>query len=157
MTSSQLLSVDEFSKLVAIAPLISIDLVVTNEQGEILLGKRHNKPAQNFWFVPGGRILKNETIDNAFKRLTFDELGISIPRNEANFLNVHEHFYSDSCFGEGLIDPTTHYIVLAYALVINQLQLTKLPNSQHSFFRWWSKQDAIASDEVHTHSKLYLC
>ncbi len=156
MSSSKFLSVDEFSNLVAIAPLISIDLIVTNDQDEILLGKRDNKPAKNFWFVPGGRILKNETLDNAFKRLTHDELGIDLSRSEAIFLNIYEHFYSDSCFGDNLNDPTTHYVVLAHKLVLEPSKLTNLPNNQHSIFRWWNKQDALASDEVHIHTKWYI-
>ena len=62
-------------------PLISIDLLVQNEHGEYLLGLRNNRPAQGYWFVPGGRVLKNETLDGAFKRLTFEELGIELKRS----------------------------------------------------------------------------
>jgi len=64
-----------FKTVIASTPLIAIDLIVVNERKEILLGKRLNQPAKNYWFVPGGRILKNETLDNAFKRLTLTELG----------------------------------------------------------------------------------
>ena len=32
---------------------------------KVLLGKRVNKPAQGYFFSTGGRINKNETIDNA--------------------------------------------------------------------------------------------
>jgi colanic acid biosynthesis protein WcaH len=46
-----------FKTVIASTPLISIDLVVKNTKGEYLLGYRNNRPAQGFWFVPGGRIL----------------------------------------------------------------------------------------------------
>jgi colanic acid biosynthesis protein WcaH len=64
-----------FAALVEHTPLISIDLVIENSQGEILLGERTNRPAQGMWFVPGGRILKDELMQDAFLRLTQDELG----------------------------------------------------------------------------------
>ncbi|HGU2589280.1 TPA: NUDIX domain-containing protein, partial [Escherichia coli] len=48
----------DFATIVRSTPLISIDLIVENEFGEILLGKRINRPAQGYWFVPGGRVLK---------------------------------------------------------------------------------------------------
>ena len=52
-----------FSSIIENTPLISIDLVVKNHENKILLGKRINKPAYNSWFVPGGRIYKDEKID----------------------------------------------------------------------------------------------
>ena len=50
------LSQQAFATVVESTPLISIDLIVENEQGEILLGKRTNRPARGYWFVPGGRV-----------------------------------------------------------------------------------------------------
>ena len=40
-------------------PLVAVDLIIENRNKEILLGKRVNRPAQGYWFVPGGRILNN--------------------------------------------------------------------------------------------------
>ncbi len=81
-------------------PLVSIDLPVQSEQGEYLLGVRKNRPAQGHWFVPGGRVQKNETLDAAFRRLTSQELGIEPERSTATFKGVYQHFYPDSIFGE---------------------------------------------------------
>jgi colanic acid biosynthesis protein WcaH len=58
-----------FKKFVASTPLVSIDLIVRDTQANILLGKRVNRPAKDFWFVPGGRVLKDETVEQAFIRL----------------------------------------------------------------------------------------
>ncbi|MFT5815062.1 MAG: colanic acid biosynthesis protein WcaH [Psychroserpens sp.] len=46
---------------------MSIDLVVRNPVGNVLLGESMNRPLQNSWFVPGGRILKDETFKTAYK------------------------------------------------------------------------------------------
>lgn len=106
---------EAFKSVIQNTPLISIDLIVQNEQGEVLLGKRVNAPAKGYWFVPGGRVRKNETLDDAFFRLVKEELGIEsgITRADAKFLGVFEHFYDDCVFGD---DISTHYIVLAYSI-----------------------------------------
>jgi colanic acid biosynthesis protein WcaH len=79
-----------FKTVISNAPLISIDLVVKNSQGQYLLGYRTNRPAKNYWFVPGGRIHKNESMDAAFLRLTEAELGSKLARKSARFLGPYE-------------------------------------------------------------------
>ncbi len=64
-----------FKTVVASTPLVSMDLIVRNKRDQVLLGLRTNRPAQGFWFVPGGRICKDETFEQAFVRLTEMELG----------------------------------------------------------------------------------
>jgi len=143
---------DEFKNIVANAPLISIDLIVENEQGEYLLGLRNNRPAQGYWFVPGGRVLKNESLDQAFKRLTKIELGVELERSQKNFQGVYEHFYQDSFFGETV---STHYVVLAYKLTLTVEQTKALPKEQHQAYRWWPEADIKCTAQVHSHSQAY--
>ncbi len=52
---TQWLDRDTFKTIIDTTPLVSIDLLLRNAQGQILVGKRVNRPAQGFWFVPGGR------------------------------------------------------------------------------------------------------
>src|SRR5687767_7562775 len=40
---------DKFLKIIEATPLVSIDLIIRNAQGQVLLGKRLNRPAQGFW------------------------------------------------------------------------------------------------------------
>ena len=79
---------DTFKTIVDTTPLVSIDLLVRNVDGQILVGKRVNRPAQGFWFVPGGRILKNERLSDAFARLTEAELGIRLDIVSACYLGL---------------------------------------------------------------------
>ncbi|HCL5083878.1 TPA: GDP-mannose mannosyl hydrolase, partial [Salmonella enterica] len=65
---------EDFAAVVRTTPLIALDFIVENDQGEILLGQRLNRPAQGYWFVPGGRVCKDETLEAAFERLTQAEL-----------------------------------------------------------------------------------
>lgn len=86
----------DFATIVRSTPLISIDLIVENEFGEILLGKRINRPAQGYWFVHGGRVLKDEKLQTAFERLTEIELGIRLPLSVGKFYGIWQHFYEDN-------------------------------------------------------------
>ncbi len=56
---------DAFLAVVRDAPLVSIDLVLPDDVGRLLMGLRTNEPARGSWFVPGGRILKDEPLDEA--------------------------------------------------------------------------------------------
>jgi colanic acid biosynthesis protein WcaH len=71
------LSSIDFKTIVKSTPLVSIDLIVRDSEGNGLLGKRTNRPAQGFCFVPDGRVLKDESFDYAFKRLIQEELGLN--------------------------------------------------------------------------------
>lgn len=74
------LDADTLEMVVATTPLTSIGLLVENEKGEYLLGLRTNHPAQGYWFVPGGRVQKNETLDDALRRLTRSGLVVILDR-----------------------------------------------------------------------------
>ena len=146
------LSKEKFSGVIALTPLVSIDLLVKNSEGKFLLGYRNNKPAQGNWFVPGGRILKNESMDQAFQRLCNEELGIDCCRNQAQFLGPYEHFYSDCVFSD---DITTHYVVLGYQIKLNH-SLSQLPSEQHDLYRWFTKEEMLTNKDVHVHSRWYV-
>lgn len=144
-----------FRTVIDATPLVSIDLVVRNLAGEVLLGERLNRPAQGYWFVPGGRILKNESLDDAFRRLTLAELGNLYERQTAQLLGVYEHFYRDSVFAGAGTGPDTHYVVLGYELVLGAQSLT-LPREQHGRYRWWKPDEMRASEQVHANTRAYL-
>jgi len=141
-----------FENIIDSTPLISIDLAVKNKQGQALFGLRTNRPALNYWFVPGGRIQKNESMQVAFSRLCLDELGLSFLIENAQFIGPFEHFYQDSVFGEEI---STHYVVLAYAITVDETELS-LPAEQHSEYQWFDIDTINARPNVHQHSKWYF-
>jgi colanic acid biosynthesis protein WcaH len=110
----RLLSASDFAEVVRLTPLISIDLILRNSNGDALLGVRNNEPAKGFYFVPGGRILKNERIADAFRRIILNETGVSADISQSTFKGVFEHIY-DSNFANRS-DFGTHYVVLAYQI-----------------------------------------
>lgn len=146
------LSQEDFATVVRATPLISIDLVVENLAGEYLLGLRTNRPAQGFWFVPGGRVQKDETLSDAFARLTQAELGKRFTLEDGEFYGVWQHFYDDNFSGK---DFSTHYIVLGFRLRVDAHSL-KLPTEQHHEYLWLTPTSLLERDDVHDNSRAYF-
>ncbi len=130
--------------------------MVQNAAGDILLGECLNRSAQGFWFAPGGRIQKNESLDAAFRRLTFGELGRAFERSTARLLDIYGHFYADSVFGAADADPDSHYVVLGYHLHVPADLPLAPPAEQHDSYRWWPMAEMQASSGVHDNSRAYL-
>ena len=142
----------EFLEVVARAPLVSIDLIVRDAASRVLLGLRRNAPARGCWFVPGGCVRKNETLDAAFARITHDELGVTARRADARFLGVFEHFYEENAGDQTGFG--THYVVLGHALPPG-MSVTP-PPEQHSEYRWLSVEALLDDVQVHEYSKAYF-
>lgn len=149
------LSKETFRTIVDTTPLVSLDLLVRDHQGRILVGKRINRPAQGFWFVPGGRILKNESLAAAFARLTADELGLQMDIGSARYLGLYEHFYEDSIFTDEGVPISTHYVVNGFEISLPNGH-DSLPYEQHNDYRWLNEHDFRVDPEVHIHSRWYL-
>jgi colanic acid biosynthesis protein WcaH len=134
-------------------PLVSIDLIVRNQNRDVLLGLRANHPARDTWFVPGGRIVKNERIADAFERIARTELDAPLFLKHARFLGIFEHFYEEN-FAE-VQGFGTHYVVLAYE-VSAQISTPKSPSRQHKQMRWWNPYEILHSSEVHKYTRAYF-
>ena len=151
--ASHFLPASDFVAMVKNMPLIAIDLLVENEKGEYLLGWRSNPPAQSCWFVPGGRIRKNESLASAFIRITQTELGSIHNLEQATFKGVYQHFYSENFLGEQ--GQSTHYITLAYELKVHKNTLA-LPTDQHAHYRWTNSESMQLDPQIHSYTRDYF-
>ncbi|SAK44257.1 NUDIX hydrolase [Caballeronia catudaia] len=149
-----MLSHADFLTVVRLTPLVAIDLIVTDGNRRILLGRRRNRPAQGTWFVPGGRIKKDETLDAAFRRIVSNELGVaSAARSASRFFGVYEHHYDDNFAGADGIG--THYVVLAHAMTLSgTVPIGRF--DQHSGYLWLPPDELLARDDVHENTKAYF-
>jgi len=144
---------EEFLEVVERTPLVSIDLIVRRGDGQVLLGRRTNEPAKGCWFVPGGRIHKNERLADAFRRICEAELGKLFAITDAEFLGVFAHLYHTN-FAEKP-GTGTHYIVLAYQLLADDLP-ERLPADQHGEFDWFDVQRILKTDAIHENTRAYF-
>jgi len=144
---------ETFLEIVKLTPLVSIDLIILNNKGEVLLGFRKNQPAKDSWFVPGGKILKDERIPSAIRRISRSELGFDLDPALALFKGVFEHLYLDNFAGrEGV---STHYIVLAHEFHLPSGARVR-GDDQHSDLHWWSTAELLAAPDVHVNTKAYF-
>ena len=137
-----------FKTIIDSAPLISIDILLKKDN-KFLLGRRVNKPAQGYFFSTGGRINKNESIDNAMARVALNELNIEL-KFMPKFIGVFEHFYDDSIYK----DVSTHYVNLAYEYEAEEA--LDLPTEQHNEYQWFSIDELLESKQVHKYVKGYF-
>ena len=151
-----MLNAETFLTVVSSTPLVAVDLVLVRGSQEVLLGLRNNRPAQGFWFVPGGRILKNEPLQAALARVAEKELGLQLTAlpHVPRLMGTFEHFYPD-CFA-GDVGVSTHYVVMGYLLQLPADFALPQADAQHAELRWWRLTQALDSPVVHNFTKDYL-
>jgi len=144
---------DDFLSVVSKTPLISVDLILRSSGGKVLLGRRNNRPAKGFWFVPGGRILKDERLADALVRVVTRELGAAVPVTGWRSMGIYEHLYPDNFAGADGI--STHYVVLPHQLDLDSVVVLE-SDDQHEALRWFSVDELMVHDEVHPYTKAYF-
>lgn len=142
---------DDFALVISATPLVSVDLIIRNEHDEVLLGLRRNRPAQGTWFVPGGRIRKDETLKSAVQRIARAELGVALQAWE--LLGAYDHIYTDNALGRD--DLGTHYVALGCACTLPPGSSIQ-PDAQHAELRWWPLETLMNSPLVHQNTQRYF-
>ncbi|EJN08823.1 GDP-mannose mannosyl hydrolase [Herbaspirillum sp. YR522] len=142
---------NQFALVIGATPLVSIDLVIRNDHDQVLLGLRRNRPAQGMWFVPGGRIRKNEGLQSALHRVARSELGV-IPQ-AWTLLGAYDHFYADNALGRDHLG--THYVALGCACTLAP-GYAILADDQHAQLRWWPIDELMNSPLVHQNTRHYF-
>ncbi|MDB5617775.1 NUDIX domain-containing protein [Tardiphaga sp.] len=140
---------DMFRPIVRHAPLPSIDLLIRDERGFLLLGLRNNEPARGTFFVPGGCIRKNETIASAFARIAREETTLNANIDQARFVGIFEQMYPANRFSEA--GYGTHYVSLAYELKLPERPMLT-PDAQHQELVWMQSYD----DRAHPYNRVYF-
>ena len=140
-------------EVIKATPLVSVDIILRNPSGKVLLGKRTNRPAKGYWFVPGGRIVKNETISQALKRVSEVEVGLDLSTEAPSLLGAYDHIYEDNFLNVTGIN--THYVVLAFSIKLKQ-EIKAKADEQHMAFKWWETDKLLVDPTVHINTKAYF-
>ncbi|HEY8608910.1 MAG TPA: NUDIX domain-containing protein [Noviherbaspirillum sp.] len=157
------LSEADFRQAVAALPLISIDLCITDPAQRLLVGLRTNAPAKDWWFTPGGRIRKNEALEQAMLRVACGELGLAEAafaqlRGKMQLMGAWDHFYPDSAFSP---DISTHYVNMPYWLPLSWSELDQLAlpagdgDAQHAQWQWMPLEEAVEHPRLHQFARPY--
>ena len=118
---------DTWRTVVRHVPIVSVDLIVRHGGG-VVLGRRTHPPARGEWFVPGGRLRKGESIDEAVDRVAREELGVAVTVDSR--LGVYEHHWDESEFDDV---ATKQYVPVG--VVVSPLDDAFVADDQHAELR----------------------
>jgi len=87
---------DDYIKIVDTMPILCMDCIVVHK-GKYLLVKRKNKPLKGEYWLPGGRVFKNETLEQACIRKMKEEVGLDV--KIISFAGLHEFLFEENELG----------------------------------------------------------
>jgi colanic acid biosynthesis protein WcaH len=118
-----------YKQIVEVMPIPCIDILVKHNN-EYLLVKRVNEPLKDKWYVSGSRLLKNETVQDAVKRIAKTELGINARYSKV--LCIYNAIYEVGYFG---LPSHTFTLVVEATTKSEIIKLDK----EHSDYMWVDK------------------
>jgi colanic acid biosynthesis protein WcaH len=133
----QLIDRDFFNEIRKIIPITCVDLVIP-KNGDILLVKRIEPPAQGLWWTPGGRIFHGETIEKASIRKAKSE--VSLDCGFRKILGVTESIFDNAIVNGTSISIHTVNIVCLMELK-DETQQIRLDNN-HVDYLWTNESFA---------------
>jgi len=138
------LSNEDYSTIIKSVPICTVDIVIFNQDlNKVLLFKRENKPMQGVYFTAGGRLFKNESLEECAVRQAKTELGLDISKSDIKPAGFVNEIFEDSAFGD--INYHTLNCFFSYILKPN----TELKfDPQHKTFDWFSIDDASLNEFV---------
>ena len=119
-----------FGKIMNAAPMVCVDLLILHK-GRVLMVYREREPVKHTWFYPGGRVLKNEHLEDAVHRKAMVELGIEV--KIVRKVNFYETIFKTSPID--WIKTGTHTISCLYLVEPVGSPEIKL-DKDHSKFKW---------------------
>jgi 8-oxo-dGTP diphosphatase len=75
---SEALPKDEYDRIFAKVPRLTVEVLVTSRGRGVLLALRDVDPCRGMWNLPGGTVRFGERLVDAVRRVAADELGISV-------------------------------------------------------------------------------
>ncbi len=116
---------EEYRDIYAKAPRLAVELLVKNEEG-ILLVKRDIPPGIGLWYLPGGTVLFDESVEEAVQRIGQEELGVEV--SIIKFLRFTDWYQSKNSTG--------HSVSLVFEVKIDQGEIKlDFQSSEFGYFK----------------------
>ena len=81
-------------------PIVSVEALIVMDETLLFL-RRNNQPAKGEWWFPGGRVRKEESLEEALRREVKEETGLEV--SSYKLINVYSRVF-----------PERHDITIAY-------------------------------------------
>ena len=123
-----MIPVEQYKQILEVMPILCVDVVIKNSCGEYLLVKRANEPCKGQWWVVGGRVLKNETLEQAVLRKVKQEIGLTVQALDP--LGYYEDRFEKNSIQ---LDSPLHAVSVVFSTVIDGEQVIKLDGQSHEW------------------------
>src|SRR3989344_5496427 len=126
----------QYREILNLVPIVCVDLCIRHKN-KLLLIKRDNEPEKGKWWLPGGRLLKHETLEQCAWRKLKEETNL-----ESGKILCRVGPY-ETMFDEAPFDITTgvHSVNVAFLIEVNDISSLKF-DKNHSGAQWFDKTDA---------------
>jgi colanic acid biosynthesis protein WcaH len=108
----------QFKQILEVMPVLCVDVVLRNSRGEYLLVKRANEPLKGQWWVVGGRVFKDETLEQAVRRKVKQEVGLTVQDLEP--IGYYEDWFEKNAIP---LDSRLHAVSVVFAATIDAGQV----------------------------------
>lgn len=125
-----------FRKIHELMPIMCVDLCIVRD-GRVLLLKRKKNPDAGRYWLPGGRLIKGESVHAAALRIARAETGMGV--NVERFLGYTDLVFEEDPFGHG---KKTHTVSLVF--VCNPTSAEVVFDENHSSYLWWDGLQVFA-------------
>ncbi len=110
MKSGHPLSEAEFKQIYAKVPRLTVEVIIKNQKGEILLTKRAIPPCQGQWHLPGGTVRLGESLLAAVRRVSEREVGLRVDDARLKgYIEYPSHYSSGQGYPVGIAFEVTKY------------------------------------------------
>jgi colanic acid biosynthesis protein WcaH len=109
-------------------PIACVDVAIV-ARGAVLLVKRKDAPARGDWWVPGGRVLKGETMRETAERKALEEVGLDCHVGPI----IHT---AETIFPDGPSGIPVHSINSCFFLFPEEKDLDLQLDNHHEEIRW---------------------
>lgn len=110
MSKDYPLSPEEFDAIYSKVPRLTVEVIVTNNKGEIYLTKRAIEPCKGQWHLPGGTVFFGESLLQAVQRVAQRELAIQVvAAHNKGFIEYPSHYLNGMDEPVGLVFDVTEY------------------------------------------------
>jgi ADP-ribose pyrophosphatase YjhB (NUDIX family) len=126
MARPKLLPLKIFLQTFKYAPRLAVGLVVVNNKHEVLLARRAIPPGKGEWHMPGGFVLKGESLDRCIRRIAKKELRVTARYGSVKLLGLFDNLNKD---------PRGHVVDAVYQMKIKVKPGTTKETQELQFFK----------------------
>jgi colanic acid biosynthesis protein WcaH len=102
----------KYASIIEVLPILCVDIMIQNPDGEYLLIQRAREPLKGEWWVIGGRVLKGETLVEATIRKIKDETNLDI--KDVKLAGYYEDTNETNRFGHLFPQHSVSVVFSAY-------------------------------------------